>query len=92
MDWINDTQKSINYIEAHLFENISIGNVSNHVYSSNDYFNKVFGIVTGFSVSEYIRNRRLSLSGEDLLSGIKVIDVALKYGYETPNKSSFLRI
>lgn len=84
MDWINDAQKSINYIEAHLFENISIDNVSNHVYLSNDYFNKVFGIVTGFSVSEYIRNRRLSLSGEDLLSGIKVIDVALKYGYETP--------
>lgn len=53
MDWIKDTQKAINYMEMHLLENISIDDVSNHVFSSSDYFNKVFRIVTGFSVSEY---------------------------------------
>lgn len=85
MDWINDTQKAINYIEANLLENISIDDVSKHIYSSNDYFQKMFHIVTGFSVSEYIRNRRLSLAGQELsTSKNKVIDIALKYGYETP--------
>lgn len=85
MDWIKDTQKAINYMEMHLLENISIDDVSNHVFSSSDYFNKVFRIVTGFSVSEYMRNRKLSLAGEDLLySKSKIIEIALKYGYETP--------
>ncbi len=85
MDWINDTQKAINYIEAHLLDDINIEDISRHVLSSGDYFNKVFGIVTGFSVSEYIRNRKLSLSGEELISSkSKVIDIAMKYGYETP--------
>ena len=85
MDWINDTQKAINYIEAHLLENVNIEDISRHVLSSGNYFNKVFGIVTGFSVNEYMRNRKLSLSGKDLISSeCKVIDLALKYGYETP--------
>lgn len=85
MDWIKDTQKAINYMEMHLLENIGIDDVSNHVFSSSDYFNKVFRIVTGFSVSEYIRYRKLSLAGEDLLySKSKIIEIALKYGYETP--------
>ncbi len=85
MDWMKDTQKAINYMEMHLLEDIGIDDVSNHVYSSSDYFNKVFRIVTGFSISEYMRNRRLSLAGEDLLSSkSKIIEIALKYGYETP--------
>lgn len=85
MDWIKDTQEAINYIEMHLLEDISINDVSNHVNSSSDYFNRVFRIVTGFSISEYMRNRKLSLAGEELLSSkSKIIDIALKYGYETP--------
>jgi len=83
--WIDDVQKAINYIEENLLENISVEDVSNKIPSSNDYFQKVFSMVTGFPVSEYIRNRRLSLAGRELAEGkAKVIDVALKYHYETP--------
>jgi AraC-like DNA-binding protein len=89
VDWLNDTQKAISFIEEHLLENISMEDVSEQVYASGDYFNKIFRIVTGVSVGEYIRNRRMTLAGEDLsASANKVLDIALKYGYETPESFS----
>jgi AraC-like DNA-binding protein len=85
MDWIRDIQKAINYIEENLLEDINTEDVSKYVYSSKDNFQKTFNIVTGFSVSEYIRNRRLTLAGQEFTAtNIKVIDAALKYRYETP--------
>ena len=49
------------------------------------YFQKIFGILCGITVGEYIRNRRLSLAGYELSeTNAKVIDIALKYGYESP--------
>ena len=83
MDWVIDVQKAINFIEANLLEDFDIQDVAKYILSSKDHFQKVFTIVTGVTVSEYIRNRRLSLAGQELLlSGAKVLDVALKYGYE----------
>ncbi len=85
MDWISDIQRAIHYMEENLTEDINVEAVSKYVYSSTDNFQRIFNIVTGFSVSEYIRNRRLSLAGQELITtNIKVIDVAFKYRYETP--------
>jgi len=85
MGWVEDTQKAINYIETNLFKDINAEDIAVHIHRSSDYFQKMFLMVTDFSVSEYIRNRRLSLAGQELaVSKNKVIDVALKYGYETP--------
>ena len=85
MSWLEDTQKAINYIENNLSEDLIIEDAAKHIYYSGDRFQKMFLIVTGFSASEYIRNRRLSLAGQELLDPKnKVIDTALKYGYETP--------
>ena len=85
MHWIDDVQKAISYIEENLLENIRVEDVANNIHAANDYFQKVFSVVTGFSIGEYIRNRRLSLAGQELVSGkTKIIDAALKYRYETP--------
>lgn len=55
-------------------------------FSSTYYFQRIFSILCGFTVGEYIRNRRLSLAGSELdTTDIKVIDVAVKYGYESPD-------
>ena len=55
-------------------------------FSSSYHFQRVFSILCGFTIGEYIRNRRLSLAGTELTtSDAKVIDVALKYGYESPD-------
>ena len=86
MNWINDTQNAINFIENNLLENISVDDVAKHIHSSTDYFQRTFNIVTGLSISEYIRNRRLTLAGEELKNTqAKVIDVSLKYGYDSPD-------
>ena len=86
MDWIIGLQKAIDYIEDNLTEKIDYETVAAQSFSSSYHFQRVFSILCGFTVGEYIRNRRLSLAGAELAkSDAKVIDVALKYGYESPD-------
>ena len=77
--------QSIEFMESHLLENITSEDVAESVNMSNFYYQKGFKILTGYTVGEYIRNRRLTLAGVELMQNQeKVIDVAYKYGYETP--------
>lgn len=86
MDWICGLQKAIDYIENHLTEKIDYEAVAKQGYSSSYHFQRVFGILCGVTMGEYIRNRRLSLAGSELATtDAKVIDIALKYGYESPD-------
>lgn len=86
MEWIKGIQKAIDYIENHLTEDIDYELVAAPCFSSKYHFQRVFSILCGYTVGEYIRNRRLSLAGTELAStDIKVIDAALKYGYESPD-------
>ena len=90
MDWITGIQNAINYIEEHLTEKINYDKVAEEAACSSFYFQRIFGILCDISLGEYIRNRRLTLAGNELnVSDIKVIDIALKYGYESPE--SFTR-
>ena len=86
MDWISGMQNAINYIEAHLTDAIDYDEVAAQSFSSSYHFQRVFSILCGFTIGEYIRSRRLSLAGAELTaSDVKVIDVALKYGYDSPD-------
>lgn len=90
MDWITGMQNAIDYIEDHITEKIDYEKIAAQGFSSSYHFQRVFSILCGFTVGEYIRNRRLTLAGKDLASGHgKILDVALKYGYESPD--SFAR-
>lgn len=85
MEWLQSLNHAIDYMEEHLTDNITCEDVAENIYISNFHFQRTFNLLTGLTVGEYIRNRRLSLAGNDLLKGeVKVIDVALKYCYETP--------
>lgn len=85
MDWITGIQNALNYIEAHLTEPLDMEEIAARSFSSAFHFQRVFSILCGYTLGEYIRNRRLSLAGAELAgSRAKVIDVAYKYGYETP--------
>ncbi|MDZ7836373.1 MAG: effector binding domain-containing protein [Alkalibacterium sp.] len=76
-------------MEDHLMEEISYSDVAKHLYLSNYHFQRVFSLITGVTPNEYIRSRRLSMAGEELtLSQAKIIDVAYKYGYESPESFS----
>ncbi len=89
MDWISGLQCALDYVEEHITENIDYGEVAKCAYSSSFHFQRVFGIICGYSLGDYIRFRRLSLAGNELACGnVKVIDVALKYGYESPESFS----
>ncbi len=84
MEWIYGIQNAINYIEEHLTENIDYSIVAEKAYSSNFHFQRVFSIICGFTIGDYIRMRRLSIAAGDLIyTNEKVIDIALKYGYDT---------
>ena len=86
MDWILGLQKAIDYIEEHLTEPIDYEVVAARSFSSSYHFQRVFSILCGFTIGEYIRNRRLSLAGAEIsASDAKIIDIALKYGYESPD-------
>ncbi len=85
MDWISGIQNAIDYIEAHLTDEIDYEQVARESFSSAFHFQRVFSILCGFTLGEYIRSRRLSLAGSELAAGnVKVIDIAAKYGYESP--------
>ena len=85
MDWTESLRRAVEYMEKSLFEDITPDDVAKAVCISPFYLERGFKVMTGFSIGEYIRNRRLYLSALDILSGSeKVIDIALKYGYDTP--------
>ena len=86
MDWIIGIQQAIDYIEDNITEVIDYEEVAKQCYSSSYHFQRVFSILCGFTLGEYIRNRRLTLAGRELATtNAKVIDVAMKYGYESPD-------
>ena len=82
-------QAAIDYIEAHLTEDIDVHDVAARAYISAFHFQRVFSAVCGVSLGEYIRRRRLTLAAQELMGGCKVIDTAMKYGYDSPD--SFTR-
>lgn len=86
MDWMAAICEAVEYIENHITDDITVEDIADKVYISPFYFQKGFSLLCGFTISEYIRNRRLSMAGNELAtSQKKVIDIALKYGYDSPD-------
>lgn len=90
MDWIETIQKTIDYIEDNIQEELDAEVLASKVNASSFNFQRMFAILCGCTVGEYIRNRRLTLAGYELLnSDSNILDIALKFGYET--NESFTR-
>ena len=85
MEWIERLNEAITYIEEHLTEEIDYERLGKIACCSSYHFQRMFTYMAGVPLSEYIRRRRMSLAAVDLQStGIKIIDVAGKYGYNSP--------
>ena len=85
MELVESLNFALQYIERHLLDETDSVKVAKHVGLSRFYLERTFAALTGMSVSEYIRARRLTLAAQELLTDDqKVIDLALKYGYDTP--------
>lgn len=90
MEWISGIQRAIDYIEQHLTEEIDYEAAAREAYSSSFHFQRVFSILCGFTLGEYVRMRRLSLAANDIIhTDEKIIEIAMKYGYDSPE--SFTR-
>ena len=90
MNLAEGIQSAIDYIEDNITEELDIGDIAARAACSVFYFQRMFGALCGFTVAEYIRSRRLSLAGSDIIgSDDRIIDIALKYGYSSPD--SFTR-
>ena len=89
MNWIQGIQRAIDYVEANITEELDFDDVARQAFSSPFHFQRVFSMLCGFSLGDYLRMRRLSLAGEELSRGnAKIIEIALKYGYDTPESFS----
>ena len=77
-------QNAIQYIEDNLTEELNIDNIAAKAYVSSFHFQRIFSALCGFTVGEYIRSRRLTAAAQELShSDVKIIDIAMKYGYES---------
>ena len=86
MDWITGIQRALDYIEAHIEDDLDYDRIARESLSSPFHFQRIFSILCGYTLGEYIRNRRLSIAGAKLAAGKeKVIDIALRYGYDSPD-------
>jgi AraC family transcriptional regulator len=89
MGWVESLQKAIDYMEDHLLHEISIEEIAKQAHVSEFHFQRTFTILTDISVGEYLRRRRLTLAAQELsTTNSKIIDIALKYGYDTPEAFS----
>ena len=89
MDWITGIQRALDYTEAHLTGEIDYEVAAKAACSSPFHFQRMFTMLCGFTLGDYIRMRRLALAAEELMqTHDKVIDIAYKYGYDTPESFS----
>lgn len=89
LDWQKGMNDAIDYLESNLTGNIDLKRAAGLVGCSTWEFQRVFSFLTHVPPGEYIRRRRLTLAANDIRNhNIKIIDIALKYGYESPTAFS----
>ncbi len=85
MDWLNRLNEAVNYIEDGLSSEIDLERAAQIACCSVFHFQRMFSYIAGIPLGEYIRRRKMTEAAFDLQkNGLKVIDAALKYGYESP--------
>ena len=92
MDSLSSMNKALLFIEERLTEDIDYGEVSRIACCSEYHFKRMFSFLSGIGLSEYIRRRRLTLAALDLKdTNLRIIDVAVKYGYNSCMTFSLLK-
>jgi len=85
MDWPERMNRAITWIEQHLMEEVEWDGAARAAACSLFHFPRMFEVITGVTAGEYVRRRRLSLVALELASGdARIIDVALRSGYDSP--------
>lgn len=84
MEWISGMNAAVNYLEEHILEEPDLDKLGKLAGCSSHHFQRIFTYIGGVTLKEYLK-RRMSLAAVDLKDEKnKVIDIALKYGYDSP--------
>ena len=84
--WIEGFLESIDFMEQNITDELDIEEIAGKAALSPFYYQRIFGALCGMTVGEYIRARRMTLAAQELnRKGVKVIDAAVKYGYDSPD-------
>ncbi|TDQ40814.1 AraC family transcriptional regulator [Aureibacillus halotolerans] len=85
MTWVESLQQAIDYMEIHLRGKLDVTEVAKQANMSPFYFQRMFTLLTGMTMGEYHRGRRLTLAAQELCTtDTKIIDIAYAFGYDTP--------
>ena len=85
MEWIVRLNSAINYIEENIYDEIDLEEVAKIACCGTYHFQRMFSFIVDMPLSEYIRRRRMTLAAFELQnSDIKIIDLAIKYDYDSP--------
>ena len=85
MEWLERLNSAVNYIEDHLQDEINYGEAAQIACCSTYHFQRMFSYIAGVPLSEYIRRRRMTAAAFELQQrDVKVVDLALRYGYDSP--------
>lgn len=89
VETVINIQKAIDYVEDNILNDLNYDVIARQAYMSSYHFQRLFSMICGIPLGDYIRNRRLSLAGAEIKSSnAKIINIAFKYGYETPESFS----
>lgn len=84
MDWLKNWNEALDCLEENLDGEIDLGELGRLAGCSAYHFQRMFSYLAGTPLSEYIRRRRMTRAAVDLQNGEKVLDTALRYGYDSP--------
>ncbi|HEY3328862.1 MAG TPA: AraC family transcriptional regulator [Capsulimonadaceae bacterium] len=89
METLDRMVRAIDYLEENISGKVDVAEAARVACSSSFHFQRMFHILTGYTVAEYVRCRRLTHAAQELsASATSVFDVALKYGYDSPEAFS----
>jgi AraC-like DNA-binding protein/predicted transcriptional regulator YdeE len=84
MNWFEMINKATDYIEEHITEDIDLEDIAKKCHVSYHYFSKTFTMITGYTLKEYIRNRRITLASYEVSNtDHRILDIGIKYGYSS---------
>lgn len=84
MIYIKNLERALDYIELNLHSDIDIIDLAREAQYSSFHFQRIFKAFIGDSVKDYIRKRRMTEAGKELVSSnVTVVELAVKYGYQS---------
>ena len=78
---ITELNRLIDFVEAHLSEDLEIAALAGTLGITEYHLRRMFSSLTGMPLSEYVRRRRMTVAAADVVAGVPLLDIAVRFGY-----------